>query len=359
MNLFLEPVDVWLFRDGRPFNAGDEHQARGSYPPFPSVVQGAIRSHHLVVRHVDLSDRDAIAAAVGTADGAPPGFQVRGPFVARKHGETVMPYLPRPADAVRDRDGRLRALVPQPPPPGAVTNLPSELSRWLLPDAPDDTEEMASWLSLEQLATYLESGSCPATEELASPVGSRQRPPFVAVERRIGISLDGRRRTVEEGALYEAEFVRPVAGTGLYVEVDGLEGWRPAGIMRLGGEGRASYFHQVSPVAWPSLPDPLPSRFKLYFATPAYFERGWIPNDWAMFFDGSVRLVAAALPRYVAVGGYDLAARAPKPSRRYVPAGSVYFFEASGPARLRGLPRPAVTEDGAFMGLGQVLVGRW
>src|SRR5690606_5208459 len=82
MELFLEPVDVWLFRDGRPFDALSDHRAESIFPPYPTVMQGAIRSHHLVVKGVDLSDRAAIEAAVGTATDFK-GLRLRGPFIAK------------------------------------------------------------------------------------------------------------------------------------------------------------------------------------------------------------------------------------------------------------------------------------
>ena len=55
MQLFLEAVDVWLFRDGRPFDAGQDHSAVSRFPPYPTVIQGAIRSHHLVQTGVNLT----------------------------------------------------------------------------------------------------------------------------------------------------------------------------------------------------------------------------------------------------------------------------------------------------------------
>ena len=30
--LFIEPTDVWFFRDGRPFPTGGGHTARGIFP---------------------------------------------------------------------------------------------------------------------------------------------------------------------------------------------------------------------------------------------------------------------------------------------------------------------------------------
>jgi CRISPR-associated protein Cmr3 len=49
-----------------------------------------------------------------------------------------------------------------------------------------------------------------------------------------------------------------------------------------------------------------------------------------------------------------------KPARRYVPAGSVYYFECQGEARLRpDLVQNAITDYGAQIGFGQVIVTNW
>lgn len=48
MRLFIRPVDVWLFRDGKPFDAASDHRARSLFPPYPSTMQGVIRSKALV-----------------------------------------------------------------------------------------------------------------------------------------------------------------------------------------------------------------------------------------------------------------------------------------------------------------------
>ncbi|MEW6260771.1 MAG: type III-B CRISPR module-associated Cmr3 family protein, partial [Thermodesulfobacteriota bacterium] len=75
------------------------------------------------------------------------------------------------------------------------------------------------------------------------------------------------------------------------------------------------------------------NRLALTFVTPAAFTNGWKPA-WA---DGNqdvpgivglrLRLVAAALGRWVGHSGWDLALKRPKPSRALVPAGSTYWFD--------------------------------
>lgn len=347
MKLFITPVDVWLFRDGRPFDAGADHRAVGLFPPYPSVMQGVLRSHHLVVRGVDLGDPAAIEAAVGTATQYG-SFRMKGPFVARQEGGRVVRYFPVPADAT-EQEGRVLPLQPVDVAGRGVAT--SALTpRLLWPRGEVRKERGGGWLPEDRLLAYLRG-------EAVSPVAAGD---LFRHESRLGIARDDRRRTTREGALYEVRYVRPCGGVGLEVAAEGLEGWPPEGLLRMGGEGRAGHFVPSSSADWPRPPDPLPARFKLYLATPACFRRGWRPAAWEPFFEGRVELVAAANGRFEAVGGFDLARGGQKPARRYVPAGSVYFFESDGRARVRpGLPNGAITEEGGEIGFGQFFIGRW
>jgi CRISPR-associated protein Cmr3 len=347
MHLFLEPLDVWLFRDGRPFDAGSDHRAASLFPPYPSVMQGVIRSHHLVVKGVNLRDQKAIEQAVGTADDLR-DLRLRGPFLARRENGRIVRYFPQPADAVtldKDTHTLRRASAPRAPDADVDTSAPTPMLLGLH-DQPEKGES-GLWLDEEALHTYLDGGT-------VAGVPSAE---LFARESRFGIGIEPGSRVTREGALYEAEFIRPCPGVGLLVEVEGYDGWPERGLLRIGGEGRGAMYEQVAPAPWPTPPDPLPAQFAVYFVTPAFFDGGWRPegDDWGRYFDGKVRLIAAAVGRYESVGGYDLAGNSHKPARRYVPAGSVYYFEPDGDARLR--PDRAVTDSGAAMGFGQILIG--
>jgi CRISPR-associated protein Cmr3 len=119
-------------------------------------------------------------------------------------------------------------------------------------------------------------------------------------------------------------------------------------------------------------------RIRLVLATPAVFAKGWRP---AWLSDGSLqgappgnthvqlRLVGAASGRWRAVSGWSLqpleetGRPGPKPIRRMVPAGSVYFFEvASGdPASLADQWLAPVSDDPQEQrdGFGLALWGTW
>jgi len=352
MELFLEPVDVWLFRDGRPFDAGTDHRAQSLFPPYPTVIQGAIRSHELVLKGIDLRDPSAIVAAVGTSEDYGT-LRLRGPIVAQRNGADIERQYPVPADVRVQKGSNLtEPLDPAPPPAGVVTSIGDHLPRLLFPRGEAEKGGQGEWLAESALMAALAGDRAVARESGC----------LFERESRVGIGRDDATRATEAERLYEAEFVRPRKGVGLWVEVRGYEGWPSKGCMRIGGEGKAARFEQVKAAEWPGLDlgDTLPKRFRLYFATPSYFSQGWRPKDWAIFFEGSVTLEAVALRGYQTIGGYDWAAGRQKPSRRFVPAGSVYYFTTTGSARLRPeLTNRAVTEWGGEIGFGQVIVVKW
>ena len=302
MQLFLEAVDVWLFRDGRPFDAGQDHSAVSRFPPYPTVIQGAIRSHHLVLCQVNVQDPVAVAATVGA--GLELGQRrVRGPLLACRQGDSLMHLFPAPADAF-NQAGHLQARTPRPRPDGVTVSIPETVLSQLFwsEGEPQKAEGGGAWLTGEALRDYLQGKAVTAipTSDLFEP------------ESRVGIAVDSARRTVREGALYDLQVVRPKPGVGLWVEATGFDDWPDAGVLRIGGEGRGAYFSILkAPLAWPaSTFSELPPRFKIYFATPTWFARGWRPAAWSQFFQGQVSLQAAAIHRYESVGGFDWAAPA-------------------------------------------------
>jgi len=44
--IFIKAHDVWMFRDSKPFTAGESFFARSMFPPQPGTTQGLIRSFH-------------------------------------------------------------------------------------------------------------------------------------------------------------------------------------------------------------------------------------------------------------------------------------------------------------------------
>lgn len=350
MQLFISPMDVWLFRDGRPFTAGSDHRAVTLFPPYPSVIQGVIRSHQLIVQKVDLNDRNAIAEAVGTSEDFK-NLRLRGPILAKWENGKLTRYFAVPADLVAQGEQFVPLELHKPDPERLITNA---LTQNLLYSSTEPTKQLpGQWLTEEALWKALSN----------QPVVAVKADDLFERESRYGIGREDSTRTTREHAFYEVEWIRAHPNVGLYVEVEGYDGWASRGLLRMGGEGRgASYvLLNTSPLLSlkQSFPDGnLPQRFKVYFVTPTYFRHGWLPEKWEKFFDGEVRMVAAAVNRYESLGGFDWAKNQHKPARRYVPAGSVYYFESPATVKLTEfvLETNALADEGAQIGFGQIFI---
>jgi CRISPR-associated protein Cmr3 len=361
----ITPTDVWLFRDGKPFNADSDHRARSMFPPLPTVTQGLLRAHFLANEGKALRDNDKakMAALVGTATDFG-NLRLRGPFV--RYGTELCFALP--AEVVKGSDGWFYPLsVYAQMPSGAAFSHPSEAPYALLPDTtneqlkkPQKIEE--DWVTQSHFNLYLRGQPFRAIK--SSCLFSRETRP--------GNAIESGKQTTREGYLYQVEFLRLCDKVSLQIDV--VAGFdkliRTNGLMRVGGEGHAARF-DVKSNGPPDVPLPAignRKRFKLVLLTPTYLEQGWLPknNDWSQYFDnGNVVLKAAAIKKYISIGGFDLLANDHKPALRYVDAGSVYYFEVTD-----GQPEFKkdriwlcdVAPNGASLGhigFGQVSVGDW
>lgn len=343
---FIEPLDVLFLRGNRLFGDGS---AGGDavMPPMPSVVAGALRSRMLVSAGVDLAafgrGEASLPPGLDQALGSPavPGeFTLTTLLTARQRaGGGVEPLFPLPADlqVFGDDGGReVRMLHPVHGVPAAITGSALPALPALRRDAPGKPVA-GYWLTLAGWRRYV-AGEAPPAQELV------HQSTLWAVERRLGIALDPRRRAAGDGLLYTSDAVSPVQGDGAVGLLAGVAGapseWLPAdGLLRLGGDARGA---AVRAVADPGMPEVDGAHiadtgcFRVVLTSPGLFPGGWrLPGlnaagQWT-FPGGSARLVAAAVPRAVTVSGWDLAAGGrtggPKTARRAVPAGAVYWFE--------------------------------
>lgn len=344
MKLILKPLDVWLFRDGKPFNSDGARRAESVFPPYPSVIQGAIRSYQLNRLGISLSDKNSIIDAIGT-DTDYKNLRIRGPFVVKKDGAQWVRYFPQPADAFSVDVGNHiinRKNIPKSTSSDVITNIPDGLQ---LIGCDDNLNkgESGLWLTEEGLERYLQGEDVAACKSEV----------LYQIENRPGIGMDNERRSVKTGLLFDVAFIRVQPEVGLYLEVEGYDGWPHEGVLQLGGESRAAYFTQISTnVTKIHPPTNLQGLFKVYFATPAFFTDGWT-TDWKQFFDKPVNLVAVAVNRYESRGGFSYESNSHKPANRYIPAGSVYYFSADEPVNLI---QPSITDSGAEIGFGQIII---
>lgn len=383
--IFIEPTDVWLFRDGKPFDAGSDHRAKSLFPPNPTTIQGALRSKLLMASGASLPDfglgpaqsRDPRAKKVSQTigwPGEPPRFQLQGPFIAQRKRdnqgrEQYVRYFPVPADVVKVKGSdRYRVLAPLKDNPFQA-NWPQD---GLLPLWARTTEVLAGafgWVDEDTLRDCLNSKS---TANI--PIKVLGDETLFTRESRFGVGLDSRVKRPQEGLLYQVEFIRPRDDVGLLVEVEDSQlpqpvQWPDDHLMSIGGESRSarytvldSYTPQAFP--WPTSGGDDQVRLRVYFATPTWFAGGWTAADWRNWFSGrNLRLVAAAVRRARPIGGARVDTESQKGNfqkamHRYVPGGSVFFFEADGPISYTGEPVTDSSDEGKI-GFGQVLFGTW
>lgn len=367
-HLFIEPNDVLLFRDGKPFSAGEDHRARSLFPPTPFTMQGVVRSKVLFdsgISPADYASGAPAAAPLLQQIGAPGGgygqLRLRGPFVAKRNEDgSLTRYFLLPADIVKA--GELYSLAKPVADHPFTNNFPANL-RPLWARTSEPLKEARGWLAEQEFQKYL-AGQTNFSITSESDLLVR--------EPRFGIALKYPPRRPQEGLLYQMEFLRLRDGVGFALEVDGIAPFQPqTGFVQIGGEARAASY-EVLDNPLPSLPtpNPLPPRFKVILLTPAWFTDGWQPQggNWAPFFNGvKVQLVAAALPRAQALGGAftDDQRRQrdfQKTMRRFVPAGSVFFFESDGLLTASGTPFTETPEgEGDFgqIGFGCAVIASW
>ncbi len=369
MRLVMEPLDVLFFRDARAFGAGADHRARALLPPPPTTLHGALRTFLAWQR--GWRPGMPLDPALGSADDPGP-LRVRGPFLARRVGAEVWTRHPFPADAVALASGEDLWVAPRQV--GSEDWVYSDAGRelaWARAGADETLADQApAALEVGELLRYLRGEKVRLGESGRRGFGLGLARP----EPRVGVALDRLSRTAREGFLYTAEFARLLPEAVLVGDawLDG--GSLPEkGLLPLGGEGRLVTFCAEADYDWEigeaSRAVSGARHVRLYLLTPAPFPAGsWPPGieegGEGILAGRRVRVVAACLGRPVRVSGFDLARGRPRPSRRAVPAGSVYRLElldgGADEAFVRALHGRSLFPEGSVeerLGWGQVLVG--
>ena len=351
MILFLQANDTFFFRDGRPFTKGDQSEGYSIFPPLPSTILGALRTVY-IAEYGDLSVFYAgkMANTIGTPDSLG-SMHLKGAFLADTD-EGI--YYPIPLDLVVKKNEKVNQLYTLKVCSkssnlifnGSFTNL----LRWNEDDE-DVESETEGRLEGRNLTEYLLGRQ--------SEIQFTSHEKFVQDEPKIGIERDYQTSTSKDNMLYrinmsrfQSQFLnlderKALSDLGFIVDYKCAEELPENGLLKLGGEGKSFTYKQSC-----QNPDPLATEddrkdlkelirsarvFKLYFATPAIFKNGWLP-EWinknkdtynAKYKSLSFELKTAAVGKPISIGGWDMKKNAPKPTRRAVPAGSVYYFKIS------------------------------
>ncbi|MBZ5495739.1 MAG: type III-B CRISPR module-associated protein Cmr3 [Acidobacteriia bacterium] len=387
--LTLTPRDPVVARDGRPFGIRQGNRMRSLSWLYPSVLAGSLRT---------MLGKEAGGVFDPVMVDGLKQISIAGPMPLI--GNEL--FCPRPLDSlVQEQEGRRKALAMRPADPadGEGCNLPQGLSPAMLDYDGEDFKPgnaPAFWSTARLKQWLLDPGGrnfdfppdSPGTDSCDGFLNAAERDERIHVqmdsgkgvgcEERIFVSagLDlTRRGSAEPWPLA----VRVIADQSWRRFLDGLDSLHP-----LGGERRlVRWLHSDEKHAARLWDCPVEinralaesRKVRMVIATPAIFAQGWKPgwlNDGPDGLEGSppnstlrLRLVSAVIERWKAISGWSLEAGrvGPKPVRRAVPAGSVYFFKIIGGAAsdLSRLWLQSVCDDEQDRrdGFGLTLWGVW
>ncbi|HWP91855.1 MAG TPA: type III-B CRISPR module-associated protein Cmr3 [Thermodesulfobacteriota bacterium] len=362
MRIFIEPLDVVLFRDGKPFSAEEDIIASSIFPPFPSTFYGAMRTETLSRQNFKFQPLSQIknnSQYLNQIDSLTHDLRIVGPFIA---DENHLEYFPIPKDIVeiKGQDKKYIRLKPTIS-PTFKSDLSTDISPlWVKTNYDEHIEDGKGFISESQMKIYLEGRQ--DKWSILNPGEVFHR------EERVGIKRPGATKTSEEGFFYIAEFVRLNSQFGFTLDIEGNVTLSDNGFFRLGGESRAASYRKIEDRKWED--DAIKKKvretrkFKLYLLSHAIFEKGWIA-DWMHTGekDGlTFKLISACVGKPVSVGGFDIVENRPKPMKKAVPAGSVYFFElleGNVDELFKAFQFKSISDEKQKEGFGITLVGGW
>lgn len=372
--LEFSAFDTLFFREARPMESVGAKPLEGRFPPSARTLSGVVRTLVGEAMGVDWSSygkgdlsQQAVRDIIGAAD--QPGIgqlELRGPFPLQNQHR----LYPAPLHFMSKGEGEnMQAVFLQ---PGDAVQC--DLGNVYLPELQGGREGTHSsegvWLTREDLQRVL--GKEPPKERIETKA-------LFAAESRLGIALNPKQRSAEEGMLYQTVHARPQEGIAIGLEVGGLPDcfnadWR--GVQRMGGEGR---FAAVTCATAPDAPlkSVKPTNatgIVLVLLTPANFGGDWVLPSFAKQSDKNVAdiwqgeisgirltLRCAVLGKAVREGGWDLQKHQARPAHSLIPAGSVYFCEVNdgnleaAVSKLQGKKIGFETE----LGRGEIAVGYW
>ncbi len=323
MQIELRPFDTLFVRDGKPFSMGEDVWANGVFPPPPSVVYGALRTACFSNRLKDLEE-------AGGDNDITSSLHINRLLLIKEN--TV--YFPSPFDLIHSKKDETDIEILKLKEPSFASSYPCQfLLQSTEAEQPVQSTGGKAYLDVIDFNKYLQGniGIVPIEDKC-----------FFEREPKIGIQKDRNTGGAAEGKLYRVEMFRPKDGTGLFVDWSADEDLDiPAsGLLKVGGEGKAVSYTRSQSVFQVKMPEIEGHRFKLVFATPAVFKNGWLPEGinpeilegtWEGY---PVKVLAAAFDRPIHLGGFSMRTKhqkgGPKPMRKAIPAGTVYYLEVKG-----------------------------
>jgi CRISPR-associated protein Cmr3 len=329
LNIFA--YDSLFVRDGKPFSMGEDTWASGIFPPPPSVFYGAIRTRYFSENPEEINSANTTNDPTESLEISRIGFLL-------KKGASVERIYPAPYDMVTNEDispynpGHIMLLQYNENTQGTSSAMP------LLEIQHADNIEVQGGMGFFDeidFDRYL-NGEVPYQVTPSSMLWT--------TEPKIGIAKDRFTGSSQQGKLYRSGMIRPevahenhgLSQFGFWLETKGLNKHiAPHGHLKLGGEGKMALYNTTEQQTLTiEAPKPAGNRLKIYFASPAIFKDGYLPDtSQGIWLKHKIRVITVASGKPVLIGGFSMKKDkhfGPKPMRKALPAGSVFFIEIGG-----------------------------
>lgn len=320
----IKPIDTLFFRNGKPFDMGEDNWAEGIFPPSPRSFYGAIRSAYFAAN-------PSLMELANTNEDPTNSLRINSFWIKRGDGL----FCPSPLDYVREKNDKTGRLIPAKLVKEskvfagvAKSGYPFEF----IPYSNDDVQSSVGYM-IDSHALF---DYHPDDDIYGYEVNS-----FFSSEPKIGVGLDNKTRSNSEGKLYRVGLNRLHSlfdqGKRAFKEqvsfvLDYDFDFVPK-ILKLGGEGKTaicSIYNNGKITKEIQSPDQSEESkfFRMVFLTPSFLEMGW-KLDLSEFLDNEfeIELISAFVGKSEAIGGWNIKEKKPKPMKKAIPAGSTYYFQ--------------------------------
>jgi len=349
--LSITPHDPIIARDGRPFGNGQRMKSLDW--PYPSVVAGSLRTMLGKMIKGDNFSKETISALKQ--------IKVSGPLPL--HNGRI--YFPAPKDLLINElsDDRRDAypIRPMKMNEDEGCNLPYK-TLWpaMLPETVKEDfkpSAITPFWSFEKMTYWLADANGNSFESTPAPdkiFDTRDYLNLPEKDVRTHVKIEEKSGSAKESMLFQTtglDFRLRNKSQGIQMTVK-VESENEFGIFAsnldsyhpLGGERRLALWKADNKQSGWACPEKIKKilngteRIRMILATPGIFSHGWLPGwlkDKGDVIEGSppsapditLRLVSACVDRWKPLSGWSMETKGPKPVRRIVPEGSVYFFE--------------------------------
>lgn len=305
MNLLkITPNDTLFFRNGMPFDAGENMWVGTHYIPYPSVFYGAIYS---TILGQNPRKRDSLFEI----EDLETVLRLGRIYIYDEENEDL--YMPAPLDLFKDDRGNVK-----------FGNIENGLLYY-----PSESFERVDdhFINVSILKSY--------AQKMDYVISVYDKDKFFCNSYKVGIKKDLKKGNVEEDHLYRVDLAE-FKGLNWSYLVEYKIGRNDVklsdkGMMKLGGRGKSCKYEilKEKPYDLEKLDEYIENkkcpneRVKMILTSPGiYKDQGWRPD-----FPEDIKLVYAITGKPLYIGGFDIKNSRPKPMYRSVPPGSVYVLE--------------------------------